>query len=207
MINPIVNGQDIERLCKAAPVIAKIHSQYGPPPEIRRPEGFQTLVKIILEQQVSLASAKAHYQRLQAYLIDITPRSIIQASEAELKACHLSRQKTTYVKALANAVLSKSLQIDTLSKLSESEVRAQLTAIRGVGDWTADVYLMFSLQAKDIFPIGDITIINTMKEFNLATSKNEAFEYAQQWRPLRSLAAYYLWHFYLKKRKREWVSA
>lgn len=205
MINAIVNDRDIHTLCQCA-IINNIHSLYGPPPSIKRPEGFETLVKIILEQQLSLASAKAHFDKLKAHLKTVTPESILELSLDELRACQLSRQKASYVTALAKAIVNQELNLDSLSTATEKEVRAQLTAIKGIGNWTAEVYLMFSLQAKDIFPLGDIAIMNTMKELTLVTSKEAALDRAEDWRPLRSLASYYLWHYYLKKRNREWVS-
>lgn len=205
MIAPIVNERDI-RVLRQCDIINNIHKMYGKPPSISRPEGFETLVKIILEQQLSLASAKAHFDKLQAYVKTITPISILELSPTELRACQLSRQKARYVIALARAIVDQELNLEDLSHATEAEVRAQLTAIKGIGDWTAEVYLMFSLQAKDIFPLGDIAIINTMKELTMISSKQAALDRAAAWRPLRSLASYYLWHYYLKKRNREWVS-
>lgn len=183
-------------------IFVDIYEQFGPPPNWSRPQGFETLSRIILEQQVSLASANAHYLKLKTYITDFTPENIISLSDDEMKSNQISQQKAKYLKALSNSVLNRDLDLESLSNVHSDEVRQKLTSIKGIGNWTTDIYLMFSLQSKDIIPIGDIAIINTVKELKEVTTQNEILILSEQWKPLRSLASYFLWHYYLKKRNR-----
>jgi len=196
----IVNNKDIKQLTNKFEIFAFINDKYGPPPNWTRPQGFISLSKIILEQQVSLASANAHFLKLNSYLKEFTPEEILKLSDEEMKTCQVSHQKSMYLRSLSVAVINRDLDLDGLSKLSLQEVRTQLTNIKGIGNWTTDIYLMFCLQVKDIFPTGDIAIINTIKELSNAESKEEIILLTENWKPLRSLAAYFLWHYYLKKR-------
>ncbi|MFN8300548.1 MAG: DNA-3-methyladenine glycosylase 2 family protein [Chitinophagales bacterium] len=198
----IVNANDIKRLTKLDPVLGKIHKQYGAPPNWSRPQGFEALAKIILEQQVSLASANAHFAKLKAAIDEFTPLQILKLTDEEMRSCQISRQKTRYLRELSMAVSSKQLQLELLPDLEVEEIRHKLTAIKGIGHWTTDVYLLFCLQQKDIFPIGDVAVVNTIKELYSLREKEQMLELAEKWRPLRSLATYFLWHHYLSKRKR-----
>jgi len=199
-VNLIVNQEDILRLLKADSLFVTIHSLYGPPPNWTRPQGFLSLARIILEQNVSLQSANAHFNKLNNYLKAFVPEEILKLSDEELRLCQISRQKSLYLKELSSAILDKRIDLMGLKDLSLPDVRKQLTSIKGIGDWTADIYLMFCLQSFDIFPIGDVAIVNTVKELTKAANKEEILALAEKWRPLRSLAAYYLWHYYLNKR-------
>jgi len=99
-------------------------------------------------------------------------------------------------------MLDRQLDLDRLPELPVPDVRSQLIKVKGIGDWTTDIYLMFCLQAKDVFPIGDDAVVNTIKELTDAVSKEEILEHSHRWKPYRSLATYFLWHYYLSKRKR-----
>jgi len=198
----IVNQKDIEKLIKIDGIFAFIADKYGPPPNWTRPSGFITLSKIILEQQVSLASANAHFLKLNSYLNEFTPSDILKLTDGEMRICQVSRQKATYLRALSTAIIQGDISLDELSELEEAEVRKQLTKIKGIGYWTADIYLMFCLQAKDIFPIGDIAVVNTVKELTGVRTKEEIILLAEKWKPYRSLAVYFLWHHYLRKRNK-----
>jgi DNA-3-methyladenine glycosylase II len=199
----IVNETDIEQLIITDKIFCFIHDQYGPPPNWSRPPGFESLSKIILEQQVSLASANAHFTKLNSYLKEFTPAEVLKLTDEEMRICQISRQKTQYLRALSSAILGGNIDLEEISKLDPVLKRHKLTSIKGIGDWTTDIYLMFCLQEKDIFPIGDIAIINTIKEFGLAGGKEEIILLTEKWQPLRSLAAYFFWHYYLKKRNRD----
>jgi len=201
-LSGIVNDQDIQTLIKLDKIFLDILQIYGPPPNWSRPEGFESLSRIILEQQVSLASANAHYLKLKSYIIDFTPQNIMVLSDEEMKTNQISQQKAKYLRALSECILDGKLDFGLLSKLNADEVRQILTSIKGIGNWTTDIYMMFCLQSKDIFPLGDIAIINTVKELKQVTTQNEILIISQQWKPLRSLASYFLWHYYLKKRNR-----
>ena len=186
-------------------VFQKLHLQYGNPFIPKRPEGFQTLCKLILEQQVSIESARACYVKMDNILGDVTPETIISASEDMLRNCGVSRQKTIYLKALAEAVLDKTLVLETLSQKQPDEVRKELIQIKGIGNWTIDVYLMFSLQSPDIIPLGDIAVVNTIKELYGCEDKEVLLALSENWKPYRSMATYFLWHHYLVKRNRKFI--
>lgn len=198
----IVNEKDIKWLLKRDKIFAAIHEKYGPPPAWGREPGFISLSKIILEQQVSLASANAHFQKLNTYVPEFSPAHILKLSDEEMRTCQISRQKAKYLRDLSTAITANTLDLESLSQLPEPEVRTILTAIRGIGHWTTDIYLMFCLQSRDIFPIGDIAVVNTVKELTDARTQEEILKLAEKWRPKRSLATYFLWHNYLKKRNR-----
>jgi DNA-3-methyladenine glycosylase II len=159
---------------------------------------------IILEQQVSLASARAALEKLKEKIGTITPIKVLKLSDAELRACYFSRQKTIYARCLAEAIVTKKLQLKKLSNYTDDEIRIELKKIKGIGDWTVDVYLLFVLQRADVFPTGDLAMMNALKEIKQLpkhTSREAIISLAENWRPHRSLATMLLWHFYIKKRK------
>jgi len=201
-MNGIVNQTDINQLLKLDEIFTKINMMYGPPPDWQRPEGFTSLARIILEQQVSLQSANAHFKKLDLYLPEFTPAEILKLSDEEMRNCQISKQKSRYLRELSSAILTGKINLESLRMLPEAEIRQQLKSIKGIGDWTTHIYLMFCLQAKDIFPAGDIAIINTVKEFTSAVTHDEIIACAARWKPYRSLASYFLWHYYLRKRNR-----
>ena len=202
MPGKIVNRTDIKKLTSSHKIFSFIKDKYGIPPNWQRPEGFVSLSRIILEQQVSLASAEAHFIKLNNYLSEFSPTEILKLTDEEMRACQISRQKAKYLRALSQAVLNKELDFDALSKMSAAEVRIKLTSIKGIGNWTTDIYLMFCLQSKDIFPLGDIALITTIKELTNIKTEEGIIRLTTKMEPLRSLAAYFLWYYYLKKRNR-----
>jgi DNA-3-methyladenine glycosylase II len=168
-----------------------------------RPPSFASLVHIILEQQVSLASAKAALLKLKEKICTITPEKVLLLSDAELRACYFSRQKTIYVRELAQAIIDKKLQLKKLGSGTDDVIRTELKKIKGIGDWTVDIYLLFTLQRSDIFPTGDLAMMNALKqvkELPAHTSKEEILQLAENWRPYRSLATMMFWHHYIKTR-------
>lgn len=198
----IVNPKDIKKLVGAHKLFASIHDQYGPPPNWSRPPGFISLSKIILEQQVSLASAQAHFIKLDNYLPAFSPKEILKLTDAEMLTCQISRQKAKYLRALSTAILEKQIDLEALGELPHDEIRKQLISIKGIGEWTTDIYQMFCLQSKDIFPIGDIAVVNTVRALTRAETKEGILRLSEKWKPLRSLATYFLWHHYLSKRRK-----
>lgn len=181
-----------------------IIKEHGHPPMWTRPATFQTLILTILEQQVSLASAYAAFDRLRAHIGYVTPGKILSLSDAEMRACYFSRQKIVYARCLAEAVRSRQLKLNKLATSSNDEVRAELKKIKGIGDWTVDVYLMHALQRTDLFPLGDIALVNSLKEVKglpKDVSKDELLKIAEPWRPYRTIASMILWHAYIKKRR------
>ena len=119
-----------------------------------------------------------------------------------MRGCQISRQKATYLRALSTAIVNGEVDLTNFQNLDEAEIRTQLTSLKGIGRWTSDIYLMFCMQAKDILPIGDIAVVNTIKELSNAKTQVEILLLSEQWKPLRSLASYFLWHYYLRKRNR-----
>lgn len=198
----IVNNADIKKLTSSHKIFSKIKELYGIPPNWQRPEGFVSLSKIILEQQVSLASAEAHFNKLNSYVKEFSPTEILTLSDKEMRDCQISRQKAVYLRALSKSIINKDLILEELHKTNSEEIRKKLTSIKGIGNWTTDIYLMFCLQHKDVFPLGDIALINTIKELTKVKTTSGIIKLTQRWRPYRSLAAYFLWYYYLKKRNR-----
>lgn len=198
----IVNQPEIDLLMEMDAIFSEIFVRYGAPPQWQRPEGFVSLVQIILEQQVSLQSARAHFDRLKAYLPEFTPAELLKLTDVEMHNCQVSRQKAVYLRELSATMLSGKINLQRLRFLPDDEVRRQLTSIKGIGDWTADIYLMFCLQAKDIFPAGDVAVVDAIKELTTAQTRDEMLVRAEGWKPYRSLATYFLWHYYLRKRNR-----
>jgi DNA-3-methyladenine glycosylase II len=175
----------------------------------QRKPGFETLVHIILEQQVSLASARAALDKLKVKLGKVTPQKLLALTDAELRACYFSRQKTNYARALAEAIVNGNLRISQLKMAADEEVRATLKKIKGIGDWTVDIFLLMALQRCDIFPTGDLAMINSLKKIKAlpaTTTREEMIALAAAWEPYRSLATMILWHSYLMERSRPAVS-
>jgi DNA-3-methyladenine glycosylase II len=133
-------------------------ARHGPPPLWARPPGFGTLIHIILEQQVSLASARAAYDRLVLRLGELTPRGVLESTDEELRADGFSRQKNRYVRALAAALEDGALDLVAVAALDDAEVRTALVALPGIGPWTAEVYLLSALRRPDTWPTGDIAL-------------------------------------------------
>src|SRR5664280_1447701 len=198
----IVNRKDITQLFKIDKTFESISDKYGFPPNWKRPPGFISLSRIILEQQLSLASANAHFLKLTNYIGEFIPSNILRLNDEEMRNCQISRQKKEYLRSLSAAILNGDIYLEKLNELNEIEVRNQLTGIKGIGNWTTDIYLMFCLHSKDILPLGDIAIINTIKELYCVKTKEEILLISEKWKPYRSLGSYFLWHYYLKKRNR-----
>lgn len=173
---------------------------YGYPPIWKRNPSFETLIHIILEQQVSLASAKAAYDKLKATVGTISPEAILGMSDETFKSCYFSRQKTIYARCLAKSIVDGDLDIDILNQQDAATIRTELKKIKGIGDWTVDVYLMICLHHADLFPMGDIALINSIKhikELSSNTTKDEIAELTVKWASYRTIAAYLLWHAYI----------
>ena len=183
-------------------IFREIIEKYGLPQIPKRPQGFETLVLLILEQQVSIDSAKATFLKIKAYRV-CTPENMTILSDEEFRSLGVSRQKTKYIKILAEAVLNKELNIESLALKSAQQVREELIKLKGIGNWTIDIYLMFCLQEPDLIPLGDIAVVNTIKELLDIHDKNEMEIHTQEWSPYRSYATYLLWHYYLTRRNRK----
>jgi DNA-3-methyladenine glycosylase II len=162
------------------------------------------LIHIILEQQVSIASAQAAFDRLQAAIAPITPDRFLQLDEVQLKQIGFSRQKTQYARLLAQAILNQQLDLSALVQLEDAQVRRRLTTLKGIGDWTVDIYLLMALRRPDALPKGDLALaiaVQQVKGLSKRPTHLELEAIAEQWRPWRAVATRLLWHYYLSDRK------
>ncbi len=205
-----VTERNIGQMCRELAVgddrLAHVFNTYGAPPLWDRPTGFATLLNIILEQQVSLASAKACFDKLTVQIGDVTPENLLELNDVELKAIGFSRQKTNYARHLSHAVIEKQIDLDHLNSLTDIEVQTELVKLKGVGQWTSDVYLLMAMLRPDVMPRGDIALHAAYQKLTNADKRpgsDEFLEIAQRWKPFRSVAARLLWHFYLSEKRGE----
>jgi len=180
--------------------LSVILARLGAPPMWDREPGFPTLVHIILEQQVSLASARAAFDRLRAAATPLTPEAFLTFDDARLKSIGFSRQKTAYARGLALAVLERRLDLADLAGMPDGEVRRVLLKIKGIGPWSADIYLLMALRRPDVWPAGDLALAlaaQRVKRLPACPSPAELEALGNAWRPWRAVAARLLWHYYL----------
>lgn len=197
-------------LAVSHPDLASILDQYGVPPLWGRDAGFPTLVLLILEQQVSLASARAAFNKLLARLglpsdAELAPDAFLNLDDTALKAVGFSWQKAGYARGLATAIIEGRFQPAALAEKPDEEARAELLQLKGVGAWTADVYLLMALKRPDIWPRGDLALAASWQEvrgLSVRPTYDELAVTAEQWRPWRSVAARLLWLAYLARRGR-----
>jgi DNA-3-methyladenine glycosylase II len=184
-------------------MLARIHAAYGDPPLWQRATGFTTLVHIILEQQVSLKSAKAMLVRLEGAVQPFTPARFLELGDAHLRGLGVTRQKSAYLLDLSGAIVNGVLSFEKLARMSDDEARLALTQIKGIGAWSADVYLLMAMRRSDIWPAGDLALAVAMKELKGLAARPGPLELerlAEQWRPHRAVAARMLWQYYLGTR-------
>lgn len=185
--------------------LAAIVERYGPPPLWDRQPGFPTLLHIVLEQQVSLASARAAFDRLLAATDPLTPAAFLALSDDELLRIGFSRQKARYGRAIAVALEDGSLDLDGLGDRPDADVVAVLESMPGIGPWTSSIYLLMVLGRPDVWPVADIALaesVRVVKRLELRPGPDEMTGIGDSWRPLRSVAARLLWHDYLARRGR-----
>src|SRR5712664_2455102 len=190
-------------LCERDTDLDAVINKYGLPPLWTREPGFPTLVYIILEQQVSLASARALYSRLQDAVRPFTPSRFLKLTETEMRRLGFSRQKTHYTRLLADAIHRRQLKLQALHKLEDKLAHEQLTSLKGIGNWTADIYLLSALRRPDIWPIGDLalaTAVQEVKRLRKRPSPERLEKMSAPWRPWRAVSARLFWHAYLCKR-------
>ena len=199
--------QNLDEICRKLAAkdadLRFIFETYGTPPLWKREANFATLVHIILEQQVSLASALSAFNRLQERLGEITPENVLKLSDEELKLCYFSRQKTVYVRELAKAITSGNLDLKSLEHLPDEAVNIELKKIKGIGNWTADIYLLMAMLRIDVMPKGDLALHvawKKLKRLENAPGSDEFQQIAEKWKPFRAVATRLLWHFYLNRK-------
>ena len=203
-----VNENNLARICRklseADVDLAFVCQKYGTPPLWARPPGFATLLHIILEQQVSLASAKACFDKLAERLGVVTPAAVLTLDDTEMKLIGFSRQKTAYARHLAESVLKNRINIENLINLPDADAKFELLKLKGVGEWTSDIYLLMAMLRPDVVPKGDIALHEAYRKLTSADRRPGSDEFvamAVKWKPFRSVAARLLWHFYLSERK------
>src|SRR6266568_854333 len=193
----------LEFLVRRDEDLAGIVKNFGPPPFWQREPGFPTLVYLILEQQVSLASAKAAYERLLAAKgSPLHPQRFLRLGGRALKRNGFSRQKAAYCRLLARSILERRLSLEAIGGLDDDAARAALTSIKGIGPWTADVYLLMALRRPDVWPVGDLALqkaVRRVKRLRKHPSTARLEKIGEAWRPWRAVAARLLWHDYLSR--------
>ena len=195
----------VKSLADSDSTIAALHIRYGMPPLWKRDEGFPTFIHLILEQQVSLASALAAFKKLKDAIGEVTPVKFLRLSDDELKAVGFSRQKTGYGRHVAQAILNGTLNVDELRTLSDDDVRKRITSVKGLGPWTANIYLLMALGRPDVWPSSDLALQVALQEIMTLPERptSETLDFISfRWKPFRAAAARMLWHYYLSTRKR-----
>jgi DNA-3-methyladenine glycosylase II len=184
-------------------LLANIHATYGDPPLWQRATGFRTLVHIILEQQVSLGSAKSMLLRLETHIQPFTPERFLELGEMRLRELGVTRQKSSYLMDLSESIDGGRLSLSGLSRLSDEQVLARLTGIKGIGLWSANIYLLMAMRRADIWPAGDLALAVAIKELKglvVRPTPQELEVIAEVWRPHRAVAARMLWQYYLGRK-------
>jgi DNA-3-methyladenine glycosylase II len=200
----------LNELAKADADLSLIYKELGRPPLWPRDPGFPALLYIILEQQISLAAAAAAFNRLLAVASPLTPERFLELDDAELKAAAFSRQKIVYGRILAEAVASGTLDLDSLHHKDDASVRSELMKIKGIGHWTAEIYLLRSLVRPDAWPSGDLALqiaVQEIKRLPHRPGPAELDQIALRWKPWRAVAARLLWNYYLHKPSRNTLFA
>ena len=192
----------VRLLSRRDPDLGQVVRRFGAPPMWQREAGFSTLLHIILEQQVSLASARAAHNKLLKAASPLTPQRFLHLDDARLRAIGFSRQKTAYGRHLSQSIIEGQLDLDVLHSMSDDDVRSELIKIKGIGQWTADVYLLMVLRRPDIWPTGDLALAvaaQSVKRLKSRPSPQKLEQLGRAWRPWRAVAARILWHHYLSE--------
>jgi len=209
ILNEDVFAQGVRLLADRDAHLAEVVQKYGPPSLWVRDPGFPTLVYIILEQQVSLASAKAAFDRLNAAVRPLTPSRFLKLTDAELLRIGFSRQKTLYTRLLAESLSHRYFDLGDLHDLQDDAARKMLTTFKGIGKWTADIYLLSALRRPDIWPTGDLALATAVQEVKHLRQRpwpERLEKMSAPWRPWRAVAARLFWHAYLAKRGKNTTS-
>ena len=206
----IENTDDIAaglgELCRADPRLKAVRALAGDVPLRRSPPGFESLVSIVISQQVSKASAAAIYGRFSEILDPLTPDAVLAAGDAVFRQAGLSRPKQRTLLAVARAVVESGLDLHRLCSADAGDAMAELTAIGGIGPWTAEVYLLFSTGHPDIFPAGDVALQTAVADafgYPVRPSDKKLREIAESWKPWRGVAARLFWAYYREIRGRD----
>lgn len=189
----------LEALAARDKDIAAALAAIGPPPPRERPPGFPSLLRAIVGQQVSAASAAALWARLAAAIDPLVPETVARLEIDELRKVGLSRQKALYAQGLARDLLDRRIDLDLVPSLADEEAITHLVQIKGIGRWSAEVYLLFALGRPDVFPAGDLALaiaMQRLKRLRKRPDPKRLIKLAEPWRPYRGAAAQFLWHYY-----------
>jgi DNA-3-methyladenine glycosylase II len=199
--------ENFEQICRQLAAqdtdFQRIIDTHGIPPMWTREPTYATLVHIILEQQVSIMAAKACFEKLKFKIGKVVPEYVLLLTDEDMKDCGFSRQKMNYARILGHEILNGTLVLENLQHLDNEQVRTEIKRIKGLGDWSADIFLMFALQRSDMFPIGDLALVNglkTVKNLPKDTPKEALLDIAESWRPYRSVATFLVWHDYIVRK-------
>lgn len=201
LLNKKTFAAGLKELSQRDPDFGRVLAKLGPPPMWTRRKGFGTLILIILEQQVSLASARAAFRRLTETVSPLTPEGFLKLSDSRLRRIGFSRQKTGYGRNLASAIIEGRIGLKRLERMDDETVRSELTQLKGIGKWTADIYLVTALRRPDIMPCGDLALasaVQMVKGLSSRPTPAELRTISEMWRPWRAVAARILWHYYLE---------
>jgi DNA-3-methyladenine glycosylase II len=194
----------VRALARRDPDFAALYRRNGLPPMWARRPGFPTLVHIVLEQQVSIVAARSLFRRVSAALGGMTPERVLERGATGLHSLGLTRQKASYCEALAAAVLGGSLSLAGIARADDTEGRAALLALRGIGPWSADIYYLMALRRPDVWPVGDLALaiaLQEVKRLRRRPDTERQLAISAVWAPWRSVAARLLWHHYLSTRR------
>lgn len=209
-MQPELEGKQLAKalqvLCRQDRDLARAFALAGTPPPRSRPAGFASLLDIVLAQQVSTASHRAIAQRLLDRVERVTPESLLALGESDFAAIGFSRQKVVYARGLAEAVAEGRLDLTGVARLADEEAMAELVRLKGVGRWTAEIYLMFCLGRPDVLPAGDLALreaAGVVKRRRKRPEERDLRRMGESWRPWRSVAARLLWHYYAYSRAKD----
>jgi len=204
-LDEVTQAEAVARLCERDAGFESVIAKWGHPPFWTHDPGFPGLVSSILAQQISLESAQSTFAKLADVLGSVEPEGFLTLEDDTLKSIGFSRQKVSYVRGLARGIVEGEIDLDALASMSNDEARESLVAVRGIGKWTADSYLLFALRRVDAWPSGDLALAKAIEEvrgMEATPSYKEVDRIAEEWKPWRSVAARLLWHHYLCERGR-----
>lgn len=192
---------DLRALAREDAQVAAALERFGYPELRRRPPGFDTLLRAIVFQQISIHAAGAIWKRIEAAVVPLTAAAYCATGDDVIRACGFSRQKLLYARSLAELVASGEVPLDALDAMDDEEAIAQLVKIKGIGRWTAEIYLMFALGRRDILPADDLGLVvgmQRLKGLKKRPDRKRMLKLAESWRPRRSAASHLLWHYFHK---------
>lgn len=191
-------------LCARDSDLATIVRRFGTPPLWGRRPGFATLVRIIIEQQVSLAAARTMYDRLRKHAGAVTPDTLASLGVVGMRRLGFTRQKASYCHELAQSIGQGHLDLRAIARADDATGRHALLQVRGLGPWSVDIYYLMALRRPDVWPQGDLALadaVHRVKRLRARPGTTTLIQLAAQWTPWRSVAARVLWHYYLSTRR------